>query len=188
MKKDTELGVIAVVGTLCLTAMVLLFPPRESEASEPYIRDIEYQEYHPYIHSAEETTKEILAVENVVSETTTYILSVTDEERALMERVVMSEGSILPIEGKQAIAQTIINRVRSRKFPNNVTEVINQPYQYSTADNGIPNKECAEAVEAALTYEAFPTDMYYFRTGHYHSFADDYCKIGNTYFSTERDK
>lgn len=188
MKKDTELGVIAVVGTLCLTAMILLFPQRESEASQPYIRDIEYQEYHPYIHSAEETTKEILAVENVISETTEYLFYVTEEERALMERVVMSEGSILPLEGKQAIAQTIINRVKSNKFPNSIEGVINQPYQYSTADNGVPNTECAEAVEAALRFEGFPTDMYYFRTGHYHSFGEDYCQIGNTYFSTERKK
>lgn len=186
MKKDRELGVIAVVGTLCLTAMILLFPQRESEASQPFIRDVEYQEYIPYIHNEIQETERNASI--VVLETTTYYFEVTDEERELMERVVMSEGSILPIEGKQAIAQTIINRVRSNKFPNNVIEVISQPYQYSTADNGVPNTECKEAVEAALTYEAYPTDMFYFRTGHYHSFAEDYCKIGNTYFSTERDR
>ena len=100
----------------------------------------------------------------------------------------MSEGSILPIEGKQAIAQTIINRFYSSKFPNSIEGVINQPYQYSTADNGTPNRECYEAVDAACRFIAFPTDMYYFRTGHYHAFADDYVQIGNTFFSTERNE
>lgn len=185
-RMDKEIWAINILGTICLIAMVILFPTKSGEASQqPIIKDVEYYEYHPYIHSTEEVC-ELPKV--VVSETAKYILDVTDEERALMERVVMSEASLLPLDGKQAVAQTIVNRVRSSSFPNNIEAVINQPYQYSTSDNGTPDAKCKEAVEAALKYEGFPLDMYYFRTGHYHSFAEDYCQIGNTYFSTERRK
>ena len=109
---------------------------------------------------------------------------VTQEDIDLMARVVMSEASILPFEGKQAVAQTIVNRFYSDKFPNNIEAIVTAPYQYSTQDNGEPNAECYEAVDAALRYEGFPPDMYYFRTGHYHNFGYDYIQIGNTYFST----
>ena len=109
----------------------------------------------------------------------------TDEEIDLMARVVMSEASVLSLDAKQAVAATIINRVRSGKFPDNVHDVVYAPSQYSTADNGDPNEDCYIAVHAAIEYDCFPEDMYYFRRDHYHHFGYPYCKIGNTYFSTE---
>jgi hypothetical protein len=183
-KKDREIRVIGVLSAVCFVALAVFFPRNVTEASQPIVKEVEHYVYQPV--RKEEVQR---AVEPyVVSKTTKYIYEATDEEKELMARVVMSEGSLLPLEGKQAIAQTIINRMRSSLFPNNIEAVINQPYQYSTADNGDPDAECYEAVDAALKYEGFPIDMYYFRTGHYHTFAEDYCQIGNTYFSTERSK
>lgn len=116
--------------------------------------------------------------------TPTYLIEFVDSDIELMARTVMSEASILPIEAKQAVAQTIVNRVRSEKFPDTIAGVICQPNQYSTADNGEPTQDCYDAVYSALIYEGFPTDMYYFRTNHPHGFGYFYCKIGNTYFNT----
>lgn len=179
-KQDMELRVVGVLSAVLFIAMVVLVPrERVTEQTELPIREVEHIVYQP-------ARKEIIPqmVEPyVVSEKTYY--DPTDEEIELMVRVVMSEASILPLEGKQAVAQTIINRMYSSKFPNNIEAVINQPYQYSTADNGTPDSECYEAVEAACKYKAFPEDMYYFRAGKYHSFGYEYMNIGNTYFSTE---
>lgn len=112
--------------------------------------------------------------------------AISEKDRELMARVVMSEASILPIEGKQAVAQTILNRLADGRWGDTIEEVVNYPNAYSTADNGEPTAECYYAVDGAIEYpETFPTDMYYFRVGHYHSFAEDYTQIGNTYFSTE---
>ena len=108
-----------------------------------------------------------------------------EDDIKLMARVVMSEASVLPIDGKQAVAATIINRVRSDKFPDNVHDVVYAQNQYSTADNGDPNEDCYTAVYAAIEYDCFPDDMYYFRRDYYHSFGYPYCQIKNTYFSTE---
>ena len=188
MKKwDKEIWVINILGAICLIAMFILFPTKSGEASQPIVREVEY---HPYIHETINETvrqRELRELEPVVSQTTNYRLVATDEQKDLMARVVMSEASLLSFDGKCAVANTIVNRVLSDKFPSTIEEVIYQRYQYSLADNGDPDISCYDAVEAALTYEQYPLDMFYFRTGHYHSFAEDYCQIGNTYFSTERD-
>lgn len=116
-----------------------------------------------------------------------YLIDVTQEDIDLMARVVMSEGSVLSLDAKQAIAQTIVNRVRTDfcefRNLNSVSEVVFYPNAYSTQDNGEPNDDCYRAVEAALMYEGFPTDMFWFREDQYHDFGTDYCKIGTTYFS-----
>lgn len=122
---------------------------------------------------------------NLVTEEPNYIISVSDDEIDLMARVVMSESSVLCFDAKQAIAQTIVNRVRDGKWGSTITEVVSYPNSYSTYNNGYPNADCYEAVRYALMYEAFPTDMFYFRTDYYHNFGYPYCHIENTYFSTE---
>lgn len=114
-----------------------------------------------------------------------YLIDVTQEDINLMARVVMSEASTLCDDAQQAIATTIVNRVRSGKWGSTVEEVVYYPNAYSTQDNGVPYEECYDAVYSALTYEAFPLDMYYFREDKYHSFGYPLMKIGTTYFTTE---
>lgn len=112
------------------------------------------------------------------------ILTFSEEDIELMERVVMSEASILRPDAKQAITQTIINRVRSKDFPNTVAEVIDG--QYSTVWNGEPGEEEKLAVKYAIEcQDAFPIDMFWFRSDHYHEFAKPYIVIQDHYFSTK---
>lgn len=118
--------------------------------------------------------------------------SFAQEDIDLMARVVMSETSTQPFDAKQAVASVILNRYFSDKYPDTISEVIFQPKQFSTADNGIPNQDCYDAVEAAIEYrDAFPPDMYWFRSGKYHSEKPgkryNYIQIKNMYFSTESD-
>lgn len=109
----------------------------------------------------------------------------TAEEIDLLARVVMSESSIEPYECKVGVAKTVINRVMSDNYPNTVAEVVNEPFQFSTADNGTPDSECYKAVHNAIDYpDCFPNDMVYFRTDYYHDYGFPYVKIGKTCFST----
>lgn len=121
----------------------------------------------------------------VAEEPVPYVIDVTDEDIDLMARVVMSEASVLSMECKQAIASTIVNRVKSKRFPNSVDGVVHQKYQYSTQNNGKPNADCYAAVQQALRYEEYPSDMYYFRMWHYHKFGTPYMEIDDCYFSTQ---
>lgn len=193
MKKDTELGVIAVVGTLCLTAMVLLFPPRESEASEPYIRDIEYQEYHPYIHKTEESSQIVeCSVQDIQEHVEDGFMGYTTEEIELIAQTVMNEVSIESFEIKQGIAEVIINRMESDyrefKYQTTIEEVVNAPNQWCTTNKYKPTKECYEATYAAIEYNAFPDDMLWARAnrvdyGHEYTIKKD----SITKFSTVKD-
>lgn len=120
-------------------------------------------------------------------ETVNYRIEITEEERDLMARVVMSEASVLNGDGKIAVASVIVNRALAKGFPDTVKEVIEQPNQFSTADNGEPTEECYLAVESALLFEAYPWDMFWFRTDYPHSWGYEYTRIGNTVFSTKGD-
>ena len=111
-------------------------------------------------------------------------LDVSESEKELLARVIMSEGSLLPRHGKLAILATIINRVNSTKYPDTIKEVVYQENQYSMAYNGEPTEECYAVINDFI-YGAFPEDMYYFRNDHPHSFAYEYCTINNVYFSCD---
>lgn len=97
------------------------------------------------------------------------------KEIDLMARVVMNEGGASPLDEKQLIAETILNRVDSDLFPNTIEDVIYQPYQFSTGYYREPDADCYLAVEYAIHYRAFPRDMLYFR--------NDYVSYG--YFYTQ---
>lgn len=98
-------------------------------------------------------------------------------------RVVMNESGGEPYQTQVAVAETIINRVNSDKFPNTVIEVLYQPYQYSHYQNGEITDSVREAVTQALEQHIYDTDMVYFRDWYYHEFAEDYFYIENMYFS-----
>ena len=109
---------------------------------------------------------------------------VTQEEYRLLLRVCMSEcggecGE--PLDGKIAVVETILNR--SEIYGKSIDEVVYEPYQYSTSDNGEPDETVEQAVDIALRENIYPDDMIYFRTGNYHSFGEPYQQIGNHYFS-----
>lgn len=108
----------------------------------------------------------------------------TEEEIELLARVIMTEAGILPYHGKLAVMATIMNRVNSDEFPDTIFDVIHQENQYSTAYNGDPTHDCYTAIYDYIP-GSFPEDMYYFRADYPHSFAYEYCHIGNTYFSTK---
>ena len=109
---------------------------------------------------------------------------VTPEEYRLLLRVCMSEcggkyGE--PLEGKIAVVETILNRCDI--YGKSIKEVVYDPYQYSTSDNGEPDETVEQAVDIALRENIYPDDMIYFRTDNYHTFGKPYQKIGNHYFS-----
>lgn len=146
-------------------------------------------------HNSEEHTQQEITTQVTTQATTQVttqsiepvtILTVTEEEYQLLLRVCMSEcGGMYgePLEGKVAVVETIINRCEI--YGKTIKEVVTQPYQYSTANNGEPDETVVEAVDIALSGNMYPDDMIYFRTKHYHSFGIPYKQIGNHYFSLE---
>lgn len=108
----------------------------------------------------------------------------SDDDIALMARIVMNESSICAFDAKELVAITIINRVNSDKFPDTVYDVVHQSGAYSLIENGEVSPECFLAVQSALL-ASYPTDLFYFRDSYYHDFGTPYCHVDNLYFSRQ---
>lgn len=94
--------------------------------------------------------------------------TITEDERELLARVVYAESNTESLEGQIAVAQVVLNRVRSESFPDTVSEVIYQERQFSTASilgSVVPNETNYEAVDAAFETEVVPYEVLYFSRG-----------------------
>lgn len=91
------------------------------------------------------------------------VICTTGTEYELMVHVVMAEAEGEPLEGKVAVANVVINRVRNRN--QSVSEVIFSPFQFCTGSRFSlePTQECREAVDMALRgHEAVGREVEYF--------------------------
>lgn len=94
--------------------------------------------------------------------------SISEEERHLLERLVEAEAKGESLTGKIAVANVVLNRVKSDKFPDTITEVIMQDGQFSPVINGsinnMPSKDSILAVKKAVDegYKVFGSDVLYF--------------------------
>jgi len=86
-----------------------------------------------------------------------YVVDFTPEERDLLARLIHAEARGEPLEGQIAVGAVVINRVKSDKFPNTITEVIYQKGQFSPIALGtmpkVPQESAVEAAERALAGE-----------------------------------
>ena len=79
---------------------------------------------------------------------------VSEEEMELLARAVYSEARGEPFTGQVAVAGVIFNRVSSELFPNTISNVIFQPWQFTAVHDGQfwlePDQRAYAAVRAAL--------------------------------------
>lgn len=135
-------------------------------------------------------TKEVEIVEQASTEEVSYRVLLNNEEKDLLCRTVYCEAGNQSIETQEMVALTILNRLESEKFPDTLHDVIYQKNQYEvTTWNGFENygwtDQVEQAVENALMENNHPSEMYYFRSGYYHSFGVPYIQSGDLYFNTE---
>ncbi|NEY72770.1 LysM peptidoglycan-binding domain-containing protein [Bacillus mesophilus] len=104
--------------------------------------------------TSNDSSKESQNIDNE-KETSSKSLSLSDYEIDLLARIVRAEAQTEPFEGKVAVANVVLNRVESPKFPNTIKGVIYQRRQFQPVANGQINKpadpESIRAVHAALT-------------------------------------
>ena len=86
-------------------------------------------------------------------------MSVSDEELYLLACVIDWEAGSEPYEGKLAVANVVLNRVRSSKFPSSISGVIYQNSQFSGVSDkfqsrmnrGLSTQTCMDAAVEALS-------------------------------------
>ncbi|HEY2493106.1 MAG TPA: cell wall hydrolase [Paenibacillus sp.] len=98
----------------------------------------------------------------------TWQYAVSDEELLMLRKIVMAEAEGEPYKGKVAVANVVLNRLRSANFPNTIQKVIYQKFQFSPVGNGRfkrvqPNKDTIHAVNEAMNgCKEVSDDTYYF--------------------------
>lgn len=85
-----------------------------------------------------------------------YIISINEEEKLLLAKLIHAEAEGEPQKGKIAVGAVVVNRILHPDFPDTILEVIMEPDQFETVSNNRlmkisePNEESLEAAEKAL--------------------------------------
>ena len=110
------------------------------------------------------------------------------EDISLIALVTMAEAEGECEEGKRLVIDTILNRVDSEHFPNNVYDVVYQRNQFSSIWNG--RIDCCEVKEdiCQLVREELisrtNTDVIFFTAGEYSKYGVPMFQVENHYFSS----
>lgn len=110
-------------------------------------------------------------------------------ELEVLARCVEAEAGNQSIEVKRAVISVILNRVDDDDWPDTISEVIADPYEFATYWNG----RMDEVTPATSTYEAIACEMetrsypglYYFDMDQFLQYGTPYKKMGDLYFSTK---
>lgn len=128
--------------------------------------------------------------------TKTIAVMYTNDEIKLLSSLVQAEAGNQPYKGKVGVANVVLNRVKSSRYPDTIKEVIYQSGQFSVVRNGSLNrmlsnynnneqsKDCIKAAKDALEGENFVGNYTGFRV-YSSSFAKsvgDYIVIGDHIF------
>ncbi len=113
------------------------------------------------------------------------VLNYTDEDLLWLARIVNVEGSDNSLEMKLAIANVVLNRVKSESFPSTVHDVIYQEGKYKQFPPAhkesfltlVPSKSSVLAAKKALTGENNIGNCLYFNNRPFSSKANDLYKI-----------
>ena len=108
-------------------------------------------------------------------------------EMELLARCVEAEAGKQSIDVKRAVIAVIMNRVDDDDWPDTISEVIADPYEFATYWNGAMD----EAEPSVSTYEAISLEMetrsypglYYFDMDQYLPYGTPYARMGDLYFS-----
>ena len=117
---------------------------------------------------------------------------ITMEEFDLMAACVMAESGGEDFETQYCVAETILNRRKSPLFPDTIEEVILEPRQFAVVDEGsiwtvTPTDSVYEAVQSALEEDNVPEEILYFTSEGYLKGTVPYRKVGNMYFSVQKE-
>ena len=89
-------------------------------------------------------------------------------ERQLLEMLVECEAGTESMSGKIAVANVVLNRLKSEKFPDSISEIIYQRNQFEPVGTGVidtitPSQESIDAVKRAFVGEkVLGEDVIYF--------------------------
>lgn len=136
-----------------------------------------------------DTEQEVSAVPN------NAVVNVSEEDIVWLRKIVAAEAGNQPYEGKAAVAEVVLNRVKSSKFKqNSVVGVIFAKHQFQPVSNGTiytaygkmsakVRDEIDRAVDEALRGSNYCEGALFFRADYFFSGRKQIKSIGDHYFS-----
>lgn len=128
---------------------------KEEQEEQERLRQIRQREEQERIRREQE--RAIEEERQRISEVGTvgYNLGFNLSDVDLLNRLVESEAGSEPYDGKIAVVNVVINRIKSDEYPNTINDVIYQPNQFEVVSLGtiyseIPSEETKRAVTDAL--------------------------------------
>lgn len=101
---------------------------------------------------------------------------------------VEAEAGNQDLKGKRLVADVILNRVESPRFPDDIEGVISQKYQFTTYWDGSmsaitePSEETFEAVRMELYGERLDKSILFFTANEYNTYCTPAYMYGDHYF------
>lgn len=175
----------------CMAAVVAMYHQYEALAPKHHIMQVQITDnsiIYPSVSS------EITITGYRVYPVTEMTQEMIDEEMyydslELLATCVEAEAANQGLEGKRLVADVILNRVDSPLFPDNITDVITQPYHFTSYWDGAmaraePTQETFEAVRLELEHRS-NTEILYFTAGEWPRYGTHWRKVGDHYFAKE---
>jgi len=72
------------------------------------------------------------------------VIAYSDKELDLLARLIRAEAENQPFNAKVGVGAVVVNRVKSDKFPNDISSVIYEKNQFTPTMNGMINKPATE--------------------------------------------
>jgi len=133
----------------------------------------------------EEPETEVEVYEEYVEEE--YVELISAWEAELIALVTYAEAGIEPELGQRLVIDTILNRVDSPQFPNDIYSVIYQEGQFSCIWDGRIEESYVDNDILNLVYEEVYDrsnyDVHFFRTRMYSVYGEALFQVGHHYFS-----
>lgn len=116
-------------------------------------------------------------------------VEISQSDFELLCRTTYCESGNQTYDTQVMVCLVILNRYAAG-YSDTIHGVVYQPGAFAVTnwkdfEHRSWNEKTEKAVIEALKENNHPTDMYYFRTGHYHKWAVDYMKSDRMYFSTK---
>lgn len=106
----------------------------------------------------------------------------------ILATCVEAEAGNQDLKGKRLVADVILNRVESPRFPDTIEGVISQKYQFTTFWDGSmdaitePSEETFQAVNMELCGERLDDEILFFTAGDYNTYCIPAYKYQDHYF------
>lgn len=161
-----------------LSEAVEPLPERGKETIDLSLLDVTEKE----IPTVEKNSKEIVSIPEPEEWTEEFCDSLE-----ILAQCVEAEAGNQDLIGKQFVADVILNRVDSDRFPNTIEEVITQKYHFTTYWDGtmsqiVPSEETYLAVQMEVYWGRLDDEILFFTAGDYNPYCKPAFKYGDHYF------